>query len=112
VKRRTSSIGKRTTLATIEKLQLPPKNNFGEREPTFQSAGQWWVAVRELRGNELAAAAQRVATVTHEVKGDFRTDITSRDRLTFDGRVLEINWVDNVDQRNVELRCVCTETIE
>ncbi len=110
--RQTSTIGGRRTLATIEKPQLTQQNSFGEREPEFKSAGLWWISIRELRGEELATAAKSVAGVTHEARGGYRADVERTDRLSFDGRTLEINWVDNVDQRNVELRCLCTETIE
>jgi SPP1 family predicted phage head-tail adaptor len=66
--------------------------------------------VRPLSGSELLAAQQVNASTTHEVRMRYGSDITARDRLTFDGRTLEIDAPPiNVDERNRELVLRCHE---
>lgn len=67
--------------------------------------------VRPLSGSELLAAQQVSASTTHEIVMRYGSDITARDRLTFNGRTLELDAPPiNVGERNRELVLRCHET--
>lgn len=70
-----------------------------------------WANVRPVRGREFSGAAQVTAEVTHRVFMRYLANLTSADRLVFEGRVFDIESVINIDERNVELEILCTEAV-
>lgn len=60
--------------------------------------------MRALRGPELVSAQQVDAQTTHEVRlrYDPSQNLSSKDRLTFGGRMLEISTDPAADDRNRE----------
>lgn len=76
-----------------------------------------WVAVdvgvpanvTPLGESEILTARQAGATTTHRVAMRYRTDVSPRTRLEFNGRRLAIEATINRDERNRELLLRCHE---
>jgi SPP1 family predicted phage head-tail adaptor len=61
---------------------------------------------------EQEQAKQQVSQTTYDVSLRYRPDVTSDCRLVYQGKVLAVTGVVNVDERNRELRLDCTGTGE
>ena len=68
-----------------------------------------WAKVSPLSGRELERAREVVANATHEVKTRYRDGINSQKRLRHDNRILNIENVRDMDERNRELIMICVE---
>lgn len=62
-----------------------------------------------MTGQELERAREVVANATHRVTIRFRDRITTRDRFVHDNRELNIENIRNIDERNIQLVCICVE---
>jgi SPP1 family predicted phage head-tail adaptor len=71
----------------------------------------WHCAIEAATAADLerliAGTAQ--TTATHLVRGRFHPGITTATRITFRGRVLEVQSVQNDAERNLTLTLVCAE---
>lgn len=68
-----------------------------------------WASVVPLSGKELERAREVIANATHEVRVRYRVGITTQKRIFHDERILNIESVRNVDERNRELVLICVE---
>ncbi len=68
-------------------------------------------SVERLTGDEGTLARQTFPTATHTVNMRWREGITSKDRLLFGTRTLNILDVDNVLERNRELVLIVGEEV-
>ncbi len=79
----------------------------------WTDAGTWSVGIDTTGGREFRAAQQLQPELTHEIKGRFRTDVSTKNRLAFVGksilRSFVIHAVINPMQRNEQLVCFCSE---
>ncbi len=62
-------------------------------------------------GTEPAEADQPRSNVRHRVRTRFRTGVTNAMRIVFANRVLHIQSVVNVEDRNEELEIFCVEKV-
>jgi SPP1 family predicted phage head-tail adaptor len=98
-------------------IQAPPVE--GARDPygvapraDWTDVATIWAEVRPLRGKEAAVVAQQVAaSVTHQVRVRYIDGraITPRHQLLFEGRILNVNAVIDVEERKRELHILATE---
>ena len=65
--------------------------------------------VKPLQGREYFAAKQVQAETSHKVTMWYQPGIASEMRVVFGTRVLEIESVINVDERNIELQLMCVD---
>ena len=65
-------------------------------------------SVEPLTGREFIQAQAQDSTITHKVRMRF-AGVTSKNRLLFDGRALNVIAVMNKDERNRELEIMCAE---
>ena len=93
---------------TVQRLQVTP-NEFGEPEQAWVDLAVVRADVLPISGREYFAAQKTnaeglVSIVIRYVAG---LAITERDRVSYAGRVYDINAVINVEQRNrrLELKC-------
>jgi SPP1 family predicted phage head-tail adaptor len=63
------------------------------------------------RGYEYLAAGTVLATATHVVTISYHDQITTKTRITFNGRALDVINRLNPDERNIELVLVCAEVV-
>ncbi len=79
----------------------------------WTDGAKWQVAIDTTGGREFRAAQQLQPELTHEIKGRFRTDVSTKNRLAFTGksvlRSFVIHAVINPMQRNEQIVCFCSE---
>jgi SPP1 family predicted phage head-tail adaptor len=63
------------------------------------------------RDGESAMAGTTIATGTHLARGRYRADVTTQTRLLYEGRVLNILTVRDLDERHRTLELVCAEVV-
>lgn len=87
------------------------QNSFGEDVITWVSLGEFWAEILPLQGRELEVMQQRWAEARFTVRIRFQPTITFRreDRGTWGSRTLDILDVEDIDQRQRELRLICRE---
>ncbi len=79
----------------------------------WTDVGTWNVAIDTNGGREFREARQQMPELTHEIKGRYRADVSSKNRLAFVGNraqhVFMIHAVINPLMRNEQLVCFCSE---
>jgi SPP1 family predicted phage head-tail adaptor len=70
-----------------------------------------WAKVTPLSGNKLFQAQQINAEISHEVEVRYR-ELSHKNRLMFNNRVLNIESVVDVDEAKRELKATCKEVVE
>ena len=63
------------------------------------------------QGLERIAAGTTLAVATHIVMGAYHPQVTTKTRLLFDGRVLQVTYVGNPGERKVDLALACVEVV-
>jgi SPP1 family predicted phage head-tail adaptor len=84
-------------------------------DPQWGAGGGWvsmdtiWAGVTPVNGTEKFVSQAVQAEATHMVKVRYRPDITTKDRLLYRNRTLELLSVLDVDGRRRELEIVAKE---
>lgn len=104
------SIGERRHYITIQRATLA-QDSSGSTAETWTTVANVWAAIKPLKGREYFAANQANSEVTHEIKTQYRSDITTAPRIVFGTRTFEIQAVINSMERNRELILMCAERI-
>ena len=83
----------------------------GGIEESWTTLAYRWASVEPLRGTELFTAQQIEPKTTHRVRlrWDSEPLLSTKDRLEFRGRVLNIGSMLNVDERRREFELMCEE---
>ena len=77
---------------------------------TWLPVANTWAAVIPVTGSEQVIANQDGEQITHKVTTRYRDDIQKdRHRILFKGRILHIDYIINVEERNTELNIFCKE---
>lgn len=103
-------IGKMRHRVTLER-NSPTQDRSGELQDDWSAVGTYWACVRPLSGRELVNAAQVVPLASHSVTMRNVGPLTTKDRLVFESRVLEIGSVLRVDEMNEFYAITATEQI-
>jgi SPP1 family predicted phage head-tail adaptor len=86
---------------------------YGQEVPTWNVSGPSYPAhVKPLSGKELVVAKQIKAEISHQVTLRYCGDsdpISPKDRLVYNGRILNIETVIDVDELHYAYQCLCTE---
>jgi SPP1 family predicted phage head-tail adaptor len=69
-----------------------------------------WGAIETLTGRELYDARQVIPDVTHKITVRYR-NVTPKQWLTYKGRKFNVDWVNNVDERNFTITALCQEQV-
>lgn len=64
------------------------------------------------RDLERLAAGTVIAQAMHVLEGRYHAGITTKARVTFKGRTLNVVHVENVEERDITTRLLCAEVIE
>lgn len=96
--------GKLDRRLKILRLQAGAPNEFNEVEDTWQEVAEVWAQQRPDRGSERFAAAQVAGTSVMTFHIRYRSDVTVKDRLGYEGRIYEI-----ISPPREIGRCVVTE---
>ena len=82
---------------------------LGQTTQTWADAATLWASIEPLAGRELERARSVVSTATHRFNLRFRDNVTTRDRFTFDSRTFNIENVQDMDERGIQLTLLCVE---
>lgn len=93
--------GRLNTLITVQK-QLVLANVHGQQEEQFVDAGTIWGSVEWLKGIERTEARRAGAVKPCRIRTRYRADLTENDRLVFRGETVNIEGIDDMDERNRE----------
>ena len=97
----------RHLVAVMEPSTL--KDAHGQRVLTFTQHSQRHASIEPLKQEERVAADRVQGVRTHRIVMRFHPDITSRWRITFDGRTFDVDGILNKDERNVSTEAICVE---
>jgi len=118
--------------STINQLSNPAKYNslvlFEELEKYQNDEGHWiegWATsslgstysqIRNIRGNEYIMAGAEQVKMSGRINSRYRKDVEEKYeqlgeklRLNFNGRIFEIVYINNLEERNIELEFIVNE---
>lgn len=85
--------------------------NFGAASETWQEVFPAWARILPLGGRELLFAKQIASESSHQVTIRYRASVTPRMRIVYQGRVFEIESVNDVEERHEYLELLCSEGV-
>ena len=85
------------------------KNSMSENVPEYTEHMTVWAFVAPRTGREYDEAQKLRAETTYNVQTRYFPDITTDMQISFRGRILRIESVLNVDERNEQLQIVASE---
>ncbi len=83
----------------------------GAATVSFATIARVWAGVEPLYGNEALIAQQVNAGVSHRVRIRYLADVTTKHRILYRSRILDINAIINVDERREQIEMLCTESV-
>ena len=103
--------GKLRHRVIVERFTESQDATTGEPAETWSPAGAVWALVEPLAGQELFEAKRIQPEVTHRVTIRYGSDVTTRDRLVWDGRTFGILSALNIEERRREVQLSCKELV-
>ncbi len=105
-------IGGRRHLVNVEKITRTTANDYGVRAENWTDYMTGvWMSIEPQGGREYQRARQTTPELTHLIGMMYDNGITSDKRLNFGGRILDIEFVENVDEANRDLFLHCVEQV-
>lgn len=93
--------GNRRCLAWFYRDGATIQNSYGETTPERpKTVCKAWVSIELLSGRKLERANQVAAEATHMVEAIWMESLKDARWFEYNGRRFEINWLENVDERN------------
>ena len=85
------------------------KNSMGENVPNYKEVHTVWAFVAPKTGREYDEAQKLRAETTYNIHTRYFSDITAQMQIRFNDRILKIESVLNINERNEELQIVASE---
>ncbi len=104
------SAGSRRTYLTIQH-STATKDGLGADVRNWSEFAKVWAQVSPIKGNETFSGSQFKSEVTHKVKIRFLEGLTTRMRILLNGRVLSIEGITNLYEKNRELEILASENV-
>lgn len=86
-------------------------NEFGESVPHWKTEAALFAAIEPLAGREQWLAQQVQPDLTHRVMIYARDSVTPEKRFLWNTRILRIESVRAVGERQEHLECLCVEEV-
>ena len=86
------------------------RNRLGESISEWSTFAQVWASVQGVSAREFLLAGQQQIELSHRVKMRYLTGLTSKMRLSWRGRTLEIISILEHDNRSIH-ELICQETV-
>ena len=83
----------------------------GETRPSWSTVTTVWASIDPAGGKELYAGQQVNAEVSHKVTIRYYSALTTAHRLLFGDRIFDINFIRNVEERNIYQELLCKEAL-
>jgi SPP1 family predicted phage head-tail adaptor len=93
----------------IVEQRATTKDSVGQQTLTWSTFATVYAAVEPLSGRELIAAQAIQNETTHRVTLRYLAALVSGMRINFGGRYLNILSVRNIEERDREMICECSE---
>ena len=103
--------GKLRHRTTIQQLVNTDDGAGGSIE-TWQNVATVWAAIEPLRGNERYTAQQVQSTLSHKVTIRYHEGVKPQMRLTYKGRIFDIEAVIDIEERHRWLELLCSEVVQ
>jgi SPP1 family predicted phage head-tail adaptor len=94
---------------SVETKNVAATGTRGTPKRTWPPGIPCWAKIETLAGDKLVLARQLAATATHKVTIRYQPLTAKGNRFNWQGRIFNINWQNNVEERNVKLEVLCTE---
>ncbi len=105
-------IGGRRHRVNIEEISRGTANDYGVRTETWSEfISAIWVSIEPQSGREYQRARQTTPELTHLIGMIYHPSVAPKMRVNFGGRILDIEFVENVDERNRDLFLHCVEQV-
>lgn len=78
-------------------------DDYGQPTRIWGTYHTTWASVRPLSGREQEQGMARSAVISHRVRLRFKSGVSSGDRISMNGRILEIVSVRIIDEASFEL---------
>lgn len=107
----TSEFNRRITLQSFTET----KSDSRHPTKTWSGYATVWAKIRTMGGNEKVRNDQVMGLLSMEITIRYSSDVSDvsvKDRITYGSRTLDIKDVRNIDERNIEIRMICTEVQE
>ena len=85
------------------------KNSMSENVPDYKEVRTVWAFAAPKTGREYDEAQKLRAETTYNIHTRYFADITAEMQIRFNGRILKIESVLNINERNEELQIVASE---
>lgn len=85
------------------------QNSYGEPVTAWTDFASVRAEITPISGREYFAAQEVRSDVTHRVRLRYLSGVTSQMRIMFGSRIMDIESVINVNERNHELQLMCVE---
>jgi SPP1 family predicted phage head-tail adaptor len=74
---------------------------------------EWPISITPatVRDLERVGAGTILTTATHVIEARWRGDVSTKTRITFDGRIFHITGIQNPEERNIRMRLVAEEQL-
>lgn len=77
--------------------------------PPDPVSGPLWASIRAAIGSEIDKAQQIAQVVTHVVTITYQLGISESFQVGFEGRFFQIQYIEDIDERHVQLVLFCSE---
>ena len=95
----------------IQRNGTTQRDAYGEMQPAeWVDVARVWASVTPKRANETTEADRVEARITHEIRMQYRDDVSEAMRVVWGNRVLQISQVINIGGQNRGLLIMATET--
>jgi len=101
---RSGELNRRITIQQRDSEQ----NTFGQQLLTWSDVLICWAGIEQMQGRELEMAQAINAETTHRVTIRYRAGITPAMRVLYQGRVLNVLSVLDIDTAHVALHLMCS----
>lgn len=107
------STGRRQQYVTLENPSAPVADGDGGYTVTWTplNTPDWWVEIATATPRRLYATSSTLSTATHVVTGPYHPEITTKTRINYGSRILQVGEVFTPDEGNIETVCVCVEVV-
>ena len=96
---------------TIQRATEGAADDYNQTVLSWSTLATRWAGIKPMSGQERLESAQVGADVTHEVRLRWLDGVTPKDRISYDGRVFNIQSVINTAERGVEAVLLCKEEV-
>lgn len=102
---------RKNRLVVLEEYTESGATDRGQPEGAWGTVDSVWADIRPLSTATAEAAHQLYGEATHRIFIDYRSGVTTANRITYGSRVFQIGHVANVDERDIVLSLLVKELL-